>query len=202
MITNLRISSKIIIPPFILVLLLSGCEITRIRLSGDQPAYFNAVNNTVTLNGVLGRTAFKRFENLLEENSEIDTLIFQHVPGSENDDFNIRTALLLKQNMIVTKATDSSEIASGAVDLFLAGKDRIVEKNARIGVHSWRNEETEGRSLPKSSQDHQMFLDYYETIGIDSNFYWFTLKAATADSIHWMTQEEILKFEVATEFTE
>ncbi len=176
-----------------------SCESTRIILNGDRPAYFTVNGNTATLNGVLGKTAYKRFQKMFTKYPEIDTIIFMNTPGSENDEYNIPTALLLKEKTLTTKATDSSEIASGAVDLFLAGKNRIVEKNAKFGVHSWCSRKAEGRYIPKDSEEHMLFLNYYKKIDIDSAFYWFTLEAAPSDSIHWMSWEEIIKYKITTQ---
>ena len=39
-----------------------------------------------------------------------------------------------------------------------------------------------------------MDRDYYEEMGITENFYWFALEAASADDIHWMTQEELTTY--------
>ena len=47
--------------------------------------------------------------------------------------------------------------------------------------------------------DHTFFLDYYEEIGIDAAFHWYTLEAAPADGIHWVTAAEMGTYTVVTE---
>ncbi len=37
-------------------------------------------------------------------------------------------------------------------------------------------------------------VDYYADMGIDEEFYWFTLDAASSDGIHWMTQDELSSY--------
>lgn len=39
-------------------------------------------------------------------------------------------------------------------------------------------------------------------MGIPSDFYWFTLEAAPAESIHWMTEEELFQYHITTETSE
>jgi uncharacterized protein YktA (UPF0223 family) len=52
---------------------------------------------------------------------------------------------------------------------------------------------------PRDSQEHQIFFDLFNKIEFDTSFYWFTLRAAKANDIHWTTQEEIKRFGLATE---
>ena len=59
------------------------------------------------------------------------------ISGSVNDAVNMHTGRLLRKNGFTTKLLSDSDIASGGVDLFCAGAKRIVEKGAKIGVHSW-----------------------------------------------------------------
>ena len=52
--------------------------------------------------------------------------------------------------------------------------------------------------MPRSRRAHDLYLDYYTDMGIDPSFYWFTLDAAPADSIHWMTSDELIAFGLVT----
>ncbi len=46
---------------------------------------------------------------------------------------------------------------------------------------------------------HVMFLDYYLDMGVPEDFYWYTLEVAPPERIHWMSDEEILVYEMATD---
>ena len=168
-------------------------------LSNEKAACFVAEGDSAFVNGVLGRTAHKRFEKFVEEYPNVKTLILENVPGSMNDEYNVQTCELLHNNGISTKAKSYSEIASGGVDLLISGTNRTIDEGAKIGVHSWSNGNKEGIDYPASSEEHQLFFDLFEAIGIDTAFYWFTLRAAPADSIHWMTEEEIEFYQLRTE---
>ncbi|MBH09760.1 MAG: hypothetical protein CMG74_05270 [Candidatus Marinimicrobia bacterium] len=37
----------------------------------------------------------------------------------------------------------------------------------------------------------KLFLDFFEEIKMDTSFYWFTIKAAPSNGMHFMTEKEI-----------
>ena len=39
----------------------------------------------------------------------------------------------------------------------------------------------------RDHEEHRVYLDFYEEMGIPEAFYWFTLEAASADEVHWMS---------------
>lgn len=185
---------------FILLLscLMSACESISLLLEGDRPARFKRINNSLYLRGVLGKTAYRRLKRKLHTPGRIDTLVFVQSDGSENDDYNLKTARLIQDAKITTKLLPTSEIASGAVDLFLAGKQRVIAPGAKLGIHSWRTAHREGKDYPRSDENHEMFWKYYQEIGIDTSFYWHTLYIASAKDIHWMSEAEIERFQLRT----
>ncbi len=143
------------------------------------------------INGVLGKKFYKRFKKFIKENPEIKTIVFEEVPGSINDEWNVKSCVLLHQSGFNTRLTSNSMIASGGVDLFISGNKRYIEKGAKIGVHSWSDGKKDGADYPRDDEGHQIFFDMFEKINMDTAFYWFTLRAAPAESIHFMTEEEI-----------
>jgi len=46
---------------------------------------------------------------------------------------------------------------------------------------------------------HVMFVDSYRDMGIQEAFYWHTLAVAPSERIHWMSDEKILVYEMATD---
>ncbi len=169
---------------------LNSCEKAFIILSGDKPS-IELKNGKAYINGILGKTFYKKFEKFLDENPEVTTCVLENVPGSANDEWNVKSCMLIHDRGINTELRSYSEIASGGVDLFISGHLRLIEDGARIGVHSWRDGKKEGIEYPRDDEEHQIFLEFFEQIEMDTAFYWYTLKAATADDIHWMTDEEI-----------
>ncbi len=99
-----------------------------------------------------------------------------------------------------------SEIASGGVDLFCAGKKRIVEKGAKIGIHSWCClNYLSAAEIPKDHPAHQYQIAYFTMcLGADigPDFYFHTLTSAPFNGIHWMSDADIQKWTVSTEFVQ
>ncbi|AZQ62948.1 hypothetical protein EI427_12070 [Flammeovirga pectinis] len=146
------------------------------------------------VNGILGKTFYKRLQKALKENPQINTLILQQIPGSINDDWNVKSCLLIYKQGINTELLENSVVESGGADLFVSGKRLIIVEGAKIGVHSWAGSEKAAIEYPKDHDEHKIFLDLYTTVKIDTSFYWYTLKAAPAEDIHYMTSGEISKY--------
>lgn len=121
-----------------------------------------------------------------------------HVPGSIDDVSNLRASLYVHQFELNIRLNERSIIASGGTDFFLAGKERIVAKGAKIGVHSWSGGSKPATELSKKHKAHKKYLDYYRIVNIPDEFYWFTLEAAPAHDIHFMTEEEIEIYKIRT----
>lgn len=173
---------------------------------GAGNSHIEIKGNEAYLSGDLGTTTYWQIKNLIKNHPEIKTIVMTHISGSVNDAVNMHTGRLVHENGFTTKVLSDSDIASGGVDLFCAGKKRIVEKGAKIGVHSWCcvNDLT-AIEIPKEHPAHQYQLEYF-TMALGSekgpDFYFYTLEAAPFDSIHYMTDEEIEKWNIATDFIE
>jgi len=159
-------------------------------------------DTTVVVNGTIGSRTPTHWDNLVADNPDIRLMILEECPGSSDDDANLKMAKGIHQLKLNMHLRSYSEIASGATDLFLAGNKRTKEPGARIGVHSWTDGRTEGRDLPEGHQEHQPYIDYFTAIGMSNQeakeFYFFTLRAASADDMHWMSQAEVNKYGLIT----
>jgi hypothetical protein len=168
---------------------------------GAGSSRFEVDGSEVRLSGALGSLTFTQIERLQAEHPEVQTLVLTDVPGSINDEVNVETGRLVRNGGWSTHLPADGEIASGAVDLFCAGVERTMESGGRIGVHSWANGTVEGADLPEDSPEHDFFIEYLqEMLGtpLGRDFYFFTLQAAPAADIHWMTAEEIEQYGLLT----
>jgi len=166
----------------------------------DQSACYIIEGNQANMYGVIGDSSFQDYQQLRREHPNVTEIVLIDVPGSENDDENTRVGLALHNDKLNTRLLANSEIASGGVDYFLAGVHRTIVGGARIGVHSWADSSgTIPANLPRSDPAHRLFLDYYKAIEYPQgeDFYFFTLQAATASDVHWMTDAEISRYEMA-----
>lgn len=155
-----------------------------------ESASFTVTGSVAVLRGVLGTRTPARVRTLLE-NPEVRIVVMSNVPGSDDDDGNLEAARLIYAANLGICVPDNGTIASGGVDFFLAGRTRALGENTFVGVHAWLGQNgVDGSELPRSDPEHDFFLDYYADINVDPDFYWFTLEAAPASSIHNMTDAE------------
>ena len=168
----------------------------------EQIANFSFKNDddssdTVYMNGVIGSDTLAVMQQLFNKYPQIKTLVMQNVPGSMDDEINLLASMEIRNRGINTHIPANGMVASGGTDMFLAGVKRTIAAGAKLGVHSWSDGEgKQALDYPREDQAHLSYLDYYKAIGIPVDFYWYTLEAAKADSIHWMTPQEIGRYGV------
>ncbi|MDE2773488.1 MAG: hypothetical protein OXI46_07260 [Gemmatimonadota bacterium] len=150
--------------------------------------------------GVVSGNSRREAVALLNGSPSVRTLVLTSVPGSVDDETNLALARALRNARMTTYVPRKAFVASGGTDLLLAGVRRLVECGAHVGVHSWAFGPFNGNELPHDDPRHRFYLDYYRDIGIPETFYWFTLEAAPTDSIHWMTEDEMVFYGVYTHF--
>ena len=169
-----------------------GIGDTTIKVSEDK-AY---------LNGTLGTKTYQQIKDLIRNHPEVTILVLDQVPGSVNDDVNMHTGRIIREAGLTTELLPSSVIASGGVDLFCAGKQRIIAKGAKLGIHSWGAEDFEGSDFPKDHPIHQYQIAYFTMcLGPQQGpeFYFKTLTAAPANDIYWMTENDLAYWRLATD---
>ncbi len=159
-------------------------------------AHFAVDGSKAEMTGVIGPTTPARVLELIFEHPKVRTIVMRDVPGSMDDEANLRSARLVRRFGLATHVPSSGVVASGGTDFFLAGATRTAGPGARFGVHSWGNGEEQGADVPRDDPQHELYLSFYDEIGIDALFYWYTLEAAPADGIHWMTAVEMDRYRV------
>ncbi len=167
------------------------------QIPADELAAFTVDGTVATMSGIISTSTPDTVRTLLTDHPHITTIVMTDVPGSADDVANLEAARIIRQAGIATHANADSVLASGGVDFYLAGAIRTYDEGAQFGVHSWGGP-VNGSDVPRDDPQHQLYLDYYAEMGIDAEFYWFTLDAAPARSIHWMTAAELAKYRFAT----
>lgn len=175
------------------------------HIMGAGNSLIEVKGNEAFLNGTLGTITYTQIKKLIKNHPEVKTLVLGNISGSLNDAVNMHTGRLVREAGLTTKVLKNSSISSGGVDLFCAGKERIVYQGAKIGVHSWSGGEFTAIELPKNHPAHQYQIEYFtmcfgEKTG--SDFYFYTLEAAPFDGMHWMSDDEIKIWGVASKFIE
>ena len=170
---------------------------------GVGSSTFELDGDRAIVRGTLGAATFDQMQHLIDAHPEVTTLVLQNVPGSENDEVNVQTARLVREARYTTYVPADGLIASGGVDLFAAGVERIAEPGAEVGVHAWCCG-PEGESAHLIDQDdpaHDHQTSYFgEIMGEEAGlrFYFFTLQAATFENIENMTPAEMDAFDLVT----
>ncbi|WP_371170709.1 alpha/beta hydrolase [Aliiroseovarius sp. 2305UL8-7] len=175
-------------------IVLTGC--TTLNYSSMD---FHVEGDRIIANGVIDGGTLKRFMDVAGDNPHARTLVLQSVGGSVDDEANLIFSQAIHDAGFTTIVPSNGMVASGGTDLFLAGQRRILEPGACVGVHSWSGGNVEGKDVPRDNPEHQKYLRYYDAVGIDRDFYWYTLDAASAEDIHWMTADEANRYGMATQ---
>ena len=178
--------------PVPVIALLSACTIPY------SPVSFVAQNDKIVATGSIDATTQNAFEEVTAANPEIKTLVLQYIDGSVDDDANVIFSRTVRDRGFDTVVPSNGLVASGGTDLFLAGNNRVLEPGACVGVHSWGGGGYVAAEMPKDHPEHNRYLEYYNEIGVDPDFYWFTLNAASQTELHWMTAEEANRFDMTT----
>lgn len=156
-----------------------------------KPATIKVQGDKAYINGILGKTFYRRFVKTLGKNPQLKTIVLQEVPGSIDDEWNLKSCFLLYKKGLHTKLEKNSIVESGGTDFFISGKELHIEEGAKIGVHSWAGNDLVATELPKNHPEHKLFLEFYPKIEIDTAFYWFTIRAAPENSMHFLSTKEI-----------
>ncbi len=160
---------------------------------------FDIKGDTAYVNGGTNSVSYKTMKTFLNDNPDVQHFVLQNMPGTKDSRTNLDVARLIRKRGITTHLESRSYIASGAVDLFLAGAKRTMECGAMIGVHSWSFDGDIGpNDIGRDDQKwaHEKFLT---DMGIDPSFYVFTRAAAAPDEIHIMRYPEIERYGLLTE---
>lgn len=162
----------------------------------DEPAALTMTvsGEQIIASGEIDSAALNLFEETILSHPNATTLVLQHIGGSLDDEANLKFARIVRKTGLTTRVPSDGLVASGGTDLFLAGVNRVLETGACVGVHSWAADNFTATDLPQTDPEHDRYLDYYKAMGINAEFYWFTLQAAPADEMHWMTAEETAHF--------
>ena len=166
----------------------------------DKSACFIVKQNKAHMYGVIDESIVHIVTTLITDHSNVDTIVLVDVPGSMDDESNLKAALMVYDKGLNTEVLSNSDIASGGVDFYLAGNKRILAQGAKLGVHSWGGDDgVVATDLPRDHAEHKPYIEFYQHIKQyqPSEFYFFTLEAAPAESIHYMTAEELAKWKIA-----
>ncbi|NRB53779.1 MAG: alpha/beta hydrolase [Saprospiraceae bacterium] len=184
-----------------LILFLS-CNQTQIDT--NEFGIFSSIDSTTAqMDGVIDSRTPDDWENFMQAFPNTTQLIMKECPGSDDDIANLQVARKVRAKGLHIHLPAAAEIASGAVDFFLAGITRTREAGSKIGVHSWADgDNREATEFPQGHPNHLPYIEYYQELGFTQSeaeaFYYFTIHAAATEDIHWMNDSEIEQYRLLT----
>ncbi|MCW1428792.1 alpha/beta hydrolase [Novosphingobium sp. JCM 18896] len=148
--------------------------------------------------GVTDAATPGQFAAMLRDHPGIAMLEMVLCPGTEDDRANLRLGLMLRERGVATHVPDGGFVASGAVELFLAGAQRSAEPAALFAVHSW--EDDAGRQASDYAVDapkNRAYLDYYQAVGMSADearaFYAMT-NSVPFSSAKWLSRGDMAQW--------
>ncbi len=158
-------------------------------------------DETVIINGLIDSDLPDYWNNYISDNPRTSRMIMKDCPGSTDDIANWEAARSIRRQGVAIHLPSDAIIASGAVDLFLAGTERTRDAGSQIGVHAWEDGNgNEATDFPVGHEEHQGAINYYVDVGFSQEdaeaFYYFTINIAPASEIHWMTDAEIEQYKL------
>lgn len=154
-----------------------------------------------TMNGDITTKTPKNLQKMLRKYPQINQIVMEECPGSDDDDAVFEAGRIIRNQKIRTYLPSHAVIESGAVEFFLAGYTRYIEPGAQIGVHTWEDEDTKkfATDFPKIHKEHIPYIKYYKEMNNSDDFYFFTIEAAEYDSMYFLTENDIKRFNLRKE---
>ena len=169
-------------------------EVLYVMQAENMDVEFEIVGDKALMRGNITGDTPGEMLRLIFEHPDVRTIELVYVPGSLDDESCMRAIRYARSHGFDTEIGPGGMVASGGTDFLLAGVNRTCEPGGMVGVHSWSWMGDDGNELPRDHEEHQPYLEFYRDMGVDEEFYWFTLEAADADDIHWMTQKELKQY--------
>lgn len=142
--------------------------------SRSHSALFRAFGPFVVLDArtaaVMGPTnadSPEDFKRMLAAFPGLSTLQLIDAPGTVQDVANLEVGRMIRAAGISTHVPAHGSVRSGAVELFLAGKTRTMEKGARFAVHAWQDERGRGPyDFAPDDPVNRLYTAFYEDMGM------------------------------------
>ncbi|MBM6551103.1 alpha/beta hydrolase [Marinomonas ostreistagni] len=187
------------------VLVISGCA----NMGGSQasvgaarasaPLAVFVDEDVAYLSGYLTSEVPEQITSLINDYPNVTDLVLVDVPGSLDQDATIEAARLIRRFELNTHIAKTGYVLSGGVDLFLGGVERTIGAGAGVGVHSWRDVSHASDDIDLSDPVHASYVNFYLAMGVPERFYWFTLDAAPAERIYFLSPEEFYDYRLVTD---
>ena len=148
--------------------------------------------------GITDAASPRAFVRMLRDYPRIAAIWMIDCPGTVDDGANLRLGRMIRAKGIATHVPDDGFVASGAVELFVAGVRRYVEPGARFAVHSWRDQL--GRvpqDFPADAPQNRAYIEYYRAVGMsaaEAKAFYAMTNSVPFNGARWLTRAEMAKW--------
>jgi hypothetical protein len=188
----------------IIAIFLTACsgmvETKKAEAEASEDLVVDVEGNSAYLSGVLGSDLVQQLSDIVRKNPNVTDLVLVDVPGSTDQQATMDGARLIRRLGLNTRIAPTGYVLSGGVDLFLGGVERTIGAGAGVGVHAW----SVGSSMKAVNNNvaesvHASYVNFYLEMGVPDRFYWFSLDAAPADRVYFLSPEEVYDYQLATQ---
>lgn len=187
------------------LLMLTGCASSNptqpphsVTKSADEMSIY-VEGDVAFLSGLLTSRLPQQLKEALSDHPNVTDLVLVDVPGSNDQLATMEAARMIRHLGLNTHIAQTGYVLSGGVDLFLGGVERTIGAGAGVGVHSWRDTQNWGDDINLADPVHASYVNFYLEMGVPERFYWFTLDAAPAERIYFLSPEEIYDYRLVTD---
>lgn len=132
----------------------------------------------------------RQFEAMLRDHPGLAVIEMIDAPGTSHDLANLALGRKIRAAGLATHVPTGGSVRSGAVELFLAGKQQTIAPGASFAVHSWLDTRgLEPRHFGEDAPENRLYLDYYIEMGMAPDharaFYAMTNSVPHSDAL-WL----------------
>jgi hypothetical protein len=160
---------------------------------------FRVIDGTsAALFGITDTASPEQFAAMLRDYPGIATIEMVNCPGTEDDRANLRLGRMIRARGMAVHVPERGFVASGGVDLFVAGARRSADPSAEFAVHSWLDDTgREPDDYAPDAPENRAYLDYYRAVGMTASearaFYAMT-NSVPFENPKWLTRAELAQW--------
>lgn len=198
--TVLLMSTRVWLSMCVIFLTACSTSLEQDRVTPTRGLEVEVFGDSAYLSGVLDQHLVDHLSDLIRNNPNVTELVFVDIPGSLDQQAIMEGARLIRRLGLNTQIAPTGYVLSGGVDLFLGGVERSIGAGAGVGVHAWFDgTNLDALSLDRNDPIHATYINFYLEMGVSERFYWFSLEAAPANRVYFLSPEEIYDYQLVTQ---
>lgn len=198
--TVLLMSTRVWLSMCVIFLTACSTSLEQDRVTPTRGLEVEVFGDSAYLSGVLDQHLVDHLSDLIRNNPNVTELVFVDIPGSLDQQAIMEGARLIRRLGLNTEIAPTGYVLSGGVDLFLGGVERSIGAGAGVGVHAWFDgTNLDALSLDRNDPIHATYINFYLEMGVSERFYWFSLEAAPANRVYFLSPEEIYDYQLVTQ---